>query len=90
MDKEVAEYVNVLLANRQYLLEERENASDYNKDKELQEMTESEQSLIYKAQKAMDYIIEESYREYWLPVSIRVSLEMPLQPKAMMLGLAIF
>jgi hypothetical protein len=60
MDKEVAEYVNVLLANRQYLLEERENASDYNKDKELQEMTESEQSLIYKAQKAMDYIIEES------------------------------
>ena len=60
MDKEVAEYVNVLLANRQYLLEERENASDYNKDKELQEMTESEQSLIYKAQKAMDYIEEES------------------------------
>ena len=60
MDKEVAEYVNVLLANRQYLLEERENASDYNKDKELQKMTESEQSLIYKAQKAMDYIVEES------------------------------
>lgn len=60
MDKEVAEYVNVLLANRQYLLEERENASDYNKDKELQEMTESEQSLIYKAQKALDYIVEES------------------------------
>jgi len=60
MDKEVAEYVNVLLANRQYLLEERENASDYNKDKELQEMTESEQSLIYKAQKAIDYLIEES------------------------------
>ena len=60
MDKEVAEYVNVLLANRQYLLEERENASDYNKDKELREMTESEQSLIYKAQKAMDYIVEES------------------------------
>ena len=57
MDKEVAEYVNVLLANRQYLLEERENASDYNKDKELQEMTESEQSLIYKAQKALDYIV---------------------------------
>ena len=72
MDKEVAEYVNVLLANRQYLLEERENASDYNKDKELQEMTESEQSLIYKAQKAMDYIIEESYLEYWLPVNTRV------------------
>ena len=60
MDKEVAEYVNVLLANRQYLLEERENASDYNKDKELQQMTESEQSLIYKAQKALDYIVEES------------------------------
>ena len=60
MDKEVAEYVNVLLANRQYLLEERENASDYNKDKELQQMTESEQSLIYKAQKAIDYMIEES------------------------------
>lgn len=60
MDKEVAEYVNVLLANRQYLLEERENASDYNKDRELQQMTESEQSLIYKAQKAIDYIVEES------------------------------
>ena len=60
MNKEVAEYVNVLLANRQYLLEERENASDYNKDKELQQMTENEQSLIYKAQKAMDYIVEEN------------------------------
>jgi len=60
MEKEVAEYVNVLLASRQYLLEERENTSDYNKDKELQEMTESEQSLIYKAQKAIDYLIEES------------------------------
>ena len=60
MDKEVAEYVNVLLANRQYLLEERENASYYNKDKELQKMTESEKSLIYKAQKAIDYIVEES------------------------------
>ena len=60
MDKEVAEYVNVLLANRQYLLEERENASDYNKDKELKQMTENEQSLIYKAQKAIDYLVEES------------------------------
>jgi len=60
MDKEVAEYVNVLLANRQYLLEERENASDYNKDKGLQMMTEDEKSLIYKAQKAIDYIVEES------------------------------
>ena len=60
MEKEVTEYLNVLLASRQYLLEERENTSDYNKDKELQEMTESEQSLIYKAQKAIDYLVEES------------------------------
>ena len=60
MDKEVAEYINQLLTDTYKLLEERKLDKDYNKDKELKEATESELSLIYKAQKSMDYIEEES------------------------------
>ena len=50
MNKEIAQYINELLTDRQRLLDEREDAI---------EETQSELSNIYKAQKAMDYIIEE-------------------------------
>ena len=64
MDKEIAQYVNTLLADRKRLIEERkednkqwqgipELYSDLKKD------TEWELSMIYHAQKDMDYIIEE-------------------------------
>ena len=51
MEKNIAEYINELLADRERLLDEREDAT---------EETKSELSTIYKAQKAMDYIEEES------------------------------
>ena len=57
MNKEVAEYVNDLLADRERLLDEREEGSeDWNT---LEQETKSELANIYQAQKAMDYIIEE-------------------------------
>ena len=57
MNKEVAEYVNDLLADRERLLDEREEGSeDWDS---LKEETKSELANIYQAQKAMDYIIEE-------------------------------
>ena len=51
MKKDIAEYINELLADRERLLDEREDAT---------EETKSELSIIYKAQKAMDYIVEEN------------------------------
>ena len=57
MNKEVAEYVNDLLADRERLLDERESGSEYWDS--LEEETKSELAKIYQAQKAMDYIIEE-------------------------------
>ena len=51
MNKEIAQYINTLLADRERLLDEREDAT---------EETKSELSTIYKAQKAMDYIVEEN------------------------------
>ena len=57
MNKEIAQYINELLADRERLLDERESGSedwDF-----LEEETKSELSNIYHAQKAMDYIIEE-------------------------------
>ena len=50
MNKEVAQYINDLLADRERLLDEREDAI---------EETKAELANIYQAQKAMDYIIEE-------------------------------
>ena len=50
MNKEIAQYINELLADRQRLLDEREDAI---------EETKAELANIYQAQKAMDYIIEE-------------------------------
>ncbi len=57
MDKEIAQYINELLADRQRLLDEREEGSeDWDS---LKQETKSELAKIYQAQKAMDYIIEE-------------------------------
>ena len=57
MNKEIAQYINTLLADRERLLDERELGSeDWDS---LKEETKSELVNIYHAQKAMDYIIEE-------------------------------
>ena len=60
MDKEVAQYINSLLAERERLLDERkDDGKDYELDFVLKQETEWELGLIYQAQKSMDYIIEE-------------------------------
>ena len=56
MNKEVAQYINELLADRERLLDEREYSDDWDSFKE---ETKSELANIYQAQKSMDYIIEE-------------------------------
>ena len=56
MNKETAQYINDLLADRERLLDEREYSDDWDSFKE---ETKSELANIYQAQKAMDYIIEE-------------------------------
>ena len=58
MNKEIAQYINDLLADRERLLDEREEGSeDWDS---LKQETKSELANIYQAQKAMDYIIEEA------------------------------
>ena len=64
MNKEVAEYINSLLAERERLMEERKD--DFNQWQSIPELyadlkqdTEWELGIIYQAQKSMDYIIEE-------------------------------
>ena len=59
MNKEIAQYINELLADRERLLDERKDDVDYEKQYGLKEAAESELANIYHAQKAMDYIIEE-------------------------------
>ena len=62
MNKEIAQYINELLADRERLLDERESGSeDWDS---LKEETKWELSKIYQAQKAMDYIIEEDELNY--------------------------
>ena len=62
MNKEIAQYINDLLADRQRLLDEREEGSeDWDS---LKQETKSELANIYQAQKAMDYIIEEDEKNY--------------------------
>ena len=62
MNKEIAQYINELLADRERLLDERELGSeDWDS---LEEETKSELTTIYHAQKAMDYIIEEDELNY--------------------------
>ena len=60
MNKEIAQYINTLLADRERLLDERkDDGNDYELNFVLKQETEWELALIYKAQKAMDYIEEE-------------------------------
>jgi len=64
MDKEIAQYVNNLLADRKRLMEERKDDLDKLIDFDVDQLntweeTEWELKMIYKAQKSMDYIIEE-------------------------------
>ena len=59
MNKEVAEYINSLLAERERLLDERKDVEDYELDFVIKQETEWELGIIYQAQKSMDYIIEE-------------------------------
>ena len=64
MNKEIAQYINDLLADRERLMEERKDDLDTLTDFDVDQLntweeTEWELGIIYKAQKAMDYIIEE-------------------------------
>ena len=60
MNKEVDQYINSLLAERERLLDERkDDGKDYELDFVLKQETEWELGIIYQAQKSMDYIIEE-------------------------------
>ncbi len=64
MDKEIAQYINNLLADRKRLMEERKDNLDKLIDFDVDQLntweeTEWELKMIYKAQKSMDYIIEE-------------------------------
>ena len=62
MNKEVAQYINSLLAERERLLDERkDDGKDYELDFVLKQETEWELGIIYQAQKSIDYIIEEDY-----------------------------
>ena len=58
MNKEIAEYLNILLADRQRQLKEREKEFLL-MSKDLQDEKSKELSIIYKAHKVMDYFIEE-------------------------------
>ena len=63
MNKEIAQYINNLLADRERLLDEREESSeDWDS---LKQETKSELATIYQAQKAMDYVIEENAIYKW-------------------------
>ena len=64
MNKEVAQYINSLLADRERLMEERKDDNNQWQGipelySDLKKDTEWELSMIYHAQKSMDYIIEE-------------------------------
>ena len=64
MTKEIAQYINDLLADRERLMEERKDDNNQWQGipelySDLKKDTEWELSMIYHAQKSMDYIIEE-------------------------------
>ena len=64
MNKEVAQYINSLLADRERLMEARQDDNNQWQGipelySDLKKDTEWELSMIYHAQKSMDYIIEE-------------------------------
>jgi hypothetical protein len=61
MNKEIAQYINSLLAERERLLDERQDdGKDYELNFVLKQETEWELGIIYQCQKAMDYFEEES------------------------------
>ena len=63
MTKEIAQYINTLLADRERLLYERsEGSEDWDT---LEQETKFELANIYQAQKAMDYVIEENAIYKW-------------------------
>ena len=60
MNKEIAQYINTLLADRERLLDERkDDGNDYELNFVLKQETEWELGIIYQSQKAMDYFEEE-------------------------------
>ena len=60
MNKEIAQYINTLLADRERLLDERQDdGKDYELNFVLKQETEWELGMIYQAQKSMDYFEEE-------------------------------
>ena len=60
MDKKIAQYINTLLADRERLLDERQDdGNDYELNFVLKQETEWELGMIYQAQKSMDYFEEE-------------------------------
>ena len=60
MNKEIAQYINTLLADRERLLDERkDDGKDYELNFVLKQETEWELGIIYQSQKAIDYLIEE-------------------------------
>tara|TARA_B100000424_G_scaffold7827_1_gene5914 strand:+ start:305 stop:544 length:240 start_codon:yes stop_codon:yes gene_type:complete len=64
MNKELAQYINTLLADRQRLLDERKDDLDTLTDFDVDQLntweeTKWELGMIYKAQKSMDYFEEE-------------------------------
>ena len=64
MNKEVAQYINGLLAERERLMEERKDDLDSLTDFDVDQLntweeTEWELGIIYQAQKSMDYFEEE-------------------------------
>ena len=69
MNKEIAQYINDLLADRETLMEERKDDLDSLTDFDVDQLntwqeTEWELAMIYKSQKAMDYFIEEDELNY--------------------------
>ena len=78
MNKEIAQYINDLLADRERLLDEREEGSeDWNT---LKQETKSELANIYQAQKAMDYIIEEEEGMQWKEDTLMLITILDLTP----------
>jgi hypothetical protein len=59
MNKETATYINGLLLERDFLLSQRQKNPAYKSDIDVVNETKEELSLLYKAQKTIDYILEE-------------------------------
>ena len=85
MNKEIAQYINDLLADRERLMEERKDDLDSLTDFDVDQLntweeTEWELGMIYKAQKAMDYIIEEEEGMQWKEDTLKLITISDLTP----------